>query len=157
MKKTYINAGYIMRRFTAFLLCVMLLMSCLTIAVSADTTTTTVEYFEDGSYIVTELTVSNPLARATKTGSKASTYYHSNGSKIFTTTVTGTFSYTSGVSVKATSGSVNVVIHNSSASFVDKFASVSGNSVYGYGCVLYLNAKRSLSPNVTCDKYGNIT
>lgn len=146
-----------MKRLISLVLSIMLVFSCLTIAVSADTTSTTVEYLEDGSYIVTEFTISNSLARTSKSGTKSSTYYNSNDKRIFTTSVTGYFDYTYGESATATRGSVSVIIHDSSATFVEKFANPSGNTVYGYGCVLYLNAKRSLSPKITCDVYGNLS
>ncbi len=56
----------------------------------------TIEYFEDGSYIVTELTESTITTFATKTVSKnkSSDYYESDNSKAWTITLSATFSYT---------------------------------------------------------------
>lgn len=105
----------------ASLFCVVLLLSCLTFQVSAQTVRD-VEYFDDGSYVVTELTVNtdNPFARTGKSGSKTSTYYGSNNKAYFAVTLTGQFNYTYGSSAKATGASTSVTVYDSSASYVTK-------------------------------------
>lgn len=120
----------------ASLFCVVLLFSCLTFQVSAQTVRD-VEYFDDGSYVVTELTVNtdNPFARTGKSGSKTSTYYGSNNKAYFAVTLTGQFNYTYGSSAKATGASTSVTVYDSSASYVTKSATYSGATATGTGTV----------------------
>ncbi len=55
---------------------------------------TSIEYLEDGSYIVTEIKeISNDLARAYKTGTKSTSYYTSSGKVVWKYELTGSFSY----------------------------------------------------------------
>lgn len=154
---SYTNGGNYMRKYFSFIFVVILVVSCVSVCANAQKVSTTVEYLEDGSYIVTEITTTNPNARAGISGDKRQTYYNSSSKQIFSVTVTGQFTYSYGVSVSATGGSVKVSIHDSGATFVEKYANPSGNTVYGHGSVMYLNVKRSLNPKITCDKYGNLS
>lgn len=142
----------------ASLFCVVLLLSCLTFQVSAQTVRD-VEYFDDGSYVVTELTVNidNPFARTGKSGSKTSTYYGSNNKAYFAVTLTGQFNYTYGSSAKATGASTSVTVYDSSASYVTKSATYSGATATGTGTVKVNATSRTLTVKITCDKYGNLS
>ena len=139
----------------ASLFCVVLLFSCLTFQVSAQTVRD-VEYFDD---VVTELTVNtdNPFARTGKSGSKTSTYYGSNNKAYFAVTLTGQFNYTYGSSAKATGASTSVTVYDSSASYVTKSATYSGATATGTGTVKVNATSRTLTVKITCDKYGNLS
>lgn len=145
-----------MKRTIASILCIILLFTCLTINVGAETIQN-IEYFEDGSYVVTELVVSSPLARTAKSGSKTSTYYNSSNTAIFSVTLTGRFDYTYGTSAKATGASVSVNVYDSSATYVTKSATYGSATAYGSGTVSYLGYSRTLNVKITCDIYGNLT
>ena len=120
-------------------------------------TTQTVEYLADGSYYVTELEESNSLARASKTGTKTTTYYTSSDVKVFAVKLTGTFTYTSGVSAAATSQSVDVILYQSSAQYITHSSRRSGATVYGSGTVSYGGLTIAKAVNITCDIYGNLS
>lgn len=117
---------------------------------------TITEYFEDGSYVVTELKTSPGTARTARTYTKVSTYYTASNKAIFAVSLTGNFNYTYNVSCTATSQSVSVTIYDSSASYVTRTSSRSGATVYGSGTASYAGRNKTLSLSITCDKYGNI-
>ena len=149
-----------MKRFISVILVFILIVSC-SIAVSAEQIAaepkTEIEYFEDGSYTVTVLEESNSLARAGKSGKKTKTYYTASNEPVFSVTVTGTFSYTSGVSAEATGSSVVVSLYKDAANFVSKSATYRNATAYGSGTVSYLGFTRAMSTNITCDIYGNLS
>ena len=131
-----------MKRFCISVLCLLILGTFFTFGVSANTvvsdTKSTIEYLDDGSYIITEWETAPTATRSVSSKTKTSTYYSSSGSAIFSVSLTGNFTYTSGVSVKATSQSASVTVYSDSASYVTKSSSRSGASVYGSGtCLLY--------------------
>ncbi len=121
-----------------------------------------IEYLENGDYIITELFVSPSSFRAsdgiaaTKPGQKTATYYNSVGTKIWSVTVDGMFQYTYGVSATATSASATVNIYVASATFVSKSASTSGNTATATGTVRYSGVNTTKSVSVSCDIYGNV-
>lgn len=150
-----------MKRFCISVLCLLILGTFFTFGVSANTvvsdTKSTIEYLDDGSYIITEWETAPTATRSVSSKTKTSTYYSSSGSAIFSVSLTGNFTYTSGVSVKATSQSASVTVYSDSASYVTKSSSRSGASVYGSGTVYYAGRNRTLSLQMTCDVYGNIS
>lgn len=91
-----------------------------------------VEYFEDGSYIVTELTESTITTFAAKTvsSSKSSHFYESDNSKAWTVTLNATFSYT-GSSATCTKATTSSTIYNSAWKVTSAVASKSGNKATG--------------------------
>lgn len=115
-----------------------------------------IEYFDDGSYIITEWDIT-PSSRTSASKTKKSTYYSSNDVAIFAVSLTGQFSYTYGSSAKATSQNVSVTVYSDSASYVTKSSSRSSASVYGSGTVYYAGRNRTLSLQMTCSIYGNIS
>ena len=131
-----------MKRVISIILAAILLIGSLASVVGASeapktTKYTSIEYLENGDYVVTELVVDLSDApsqekvqetRATKTGSKTATYYNSAGSKIWSVTVTGTFAYSYGVASTATSSTATVSIYNSNAKFVSKNAYTSAST-----------------------------
>lgn len=91
-----------------------------------------VEYFEDGSYIVTELIESTVTTFAAKTisNSKSSHYYESDNSKAWTVTLNATFSYT-GSSATCTKTTTSHTIYNDAWKVTSAVASKSGNKATG--------------------------
>ena len=150
-----------MKRFCISVLCLLILGTFFTFGVSANTvvsdTKSTIEYLDDGSYIITEWETAPTATRSVSSKTKTSTYYSSSGSAIFSVSLTGNFTYTSGVSAKATSQSASVTVYSDSASYVTKSSSRSGAPVYGSGTVYYAGRNRTLSLHMPCDVYGNIS
>ena len=148
-----------MKRTIAILICTIMLVSlsipALASAGSERLVSRTIEYLENGDYIVRE--VFEPLIqpRSSKTGSAIETYRNSSGAAIWTVKVTGTFTYTGSTS-SATSSSASVSIYNPNASFVSKNASYSGNTARATGSVKYSGYTVSLTASVSCDKNGNL-
>lgn len=112
----------------------MIAVMCPTTAFANDeiVTESYVEYFEDGSYIVTELTESTITTFATKTvsKSKSSHYYESDDSKAWTVTLNATFSYT-GSSATCTKATTSYTIYDSAWKVTSAVGSKSGNKATG--------------------------
>lgn len=116
---------------------------------------TTIEYLDDGSYFVIEVTPSFSIGRSTDIdGYKTATYHSKDGTAIWTIQLHGYFTYTSGVSAKATSASVSVILHDSGASFISKDSYVSGATAYGSTKVKYGSVTTSKTIDLTCSVYG---
>lgn len=111
-----------------------------------------IEYFEDGSYLITTITEEVNNARATtKTGSKTSTYKNSNGVIQWTYKVTGTFSYT-GSSSTCTAVSDSYTISNDNWHMSSHSCSKSGNTANGTVTMKYKVlgiTTKTVSDNVT--------
>jgi len=103
-------------------------------AAAEDRNKVSIEYMEDGSYFVTTIVEGNSLTRASRSGSKFTSYYDGSGTKKWTLTVTGSFSYT-GSSSMATSASGNLVTHVSGCSVGSKGSYTSGNAATAYATV----------------------
>ena len=150
-----------MKRFLSFCLAILLLASAFSVtAVAAPENrlvSTSVEYLEDGSYFITEVYESAIQPRTGQIGSKTSTYYGENGSKIFSVTVNGTFSYVYCSSVGATGAEAIVNIFNNNASYVSKSAYTREASAYAVGTVSYNGINITRTVVLTCDKYGNLS
>lgn len=112
----------------------MIVVMCPTTAFANDgiVTDSYVEYFDDGSYIVTEITESAITTFAAKTinRSKSSHYYNSNNTKAWTVTVNGTFNYT-GSSATCTRSTASYSIYNNDWKVTSSAASKSGNKAIG--------------------------
>lgn len=92
---------------------------------------TSIEYFDDGSYLVTTLTEETANSRAnTITGNKTYTYSGANGVTEWTYKITGTFSYT-GSSSTCTAVSDSYTISNDKWHMSSHSCSKSGNTAYG--------------------------
>lgn len=127
-----------MKKTLSLALAVVMLLSVLSVVAFAQAedavVTESVEYLEDGYYIVTTVTeeAGNSLARATstKTGSKTATLYNSDDEALVTLKLTGTFTYT-GSSASCTMASTSYTIHNSAWKVTSATASRSGNKAIG--------------------------
>lgn len=94
----------------------------------------TTEYFEDGSYIITILTIEdeNTTTRATstKSGSKTITIYNSYDEKLVVLKLTATFNYT-GSSATCTSAVSTYTLYNSNYKVTSSSGITSGNKGIG--------------------------
>ncbi len=116
------------------------------------------EYLDDGSYFVIEVVQNPQSARASyKSGSKTATHYGANGVAIWNVTVYGEFTYTPGVSSKATSSTATVGIIDRNASFVSKNAYTLGNAALANANVKYLSESVSKTVSLRCDSYGHLS
>lgn len=124
-----------MKKIVAVFLSVLMLLA-FPVAAYADETddtvvSSTVEYFEDGSYLVTTIEEQPTLTRAsTKSGSKSSKYYDSDDELQWVVTVKGTFSYT-GSSATCTSASTTYSIYDTSWKVTSATATKSGRTATG--------------------------
>ena len=98
---------------------------------------TSVEYYPDGSYGVTTLTISESgnsnsasLRAAVTSGTKNYTHYDSNNNALWKVTLTGYFSYT-GTSATCTSATPSYVVYDSAWRVTKATASCSGNTATG--------------------------
>ncbi len=122
---------------------------------------TEITYLEDGSYFVTTVT-EQQVTRATRGGQKSIGYYSSSGVLQWTFVVTGTFTYTPGVSCTCISASSEVQISDSNWSCKTKSASPSGNHAIGSAEVIYVFLLVTIktipvSLTLTCDTNGNFS
>lgn len=154
------------KRFFSLVCCFILIWGISTMSVSATSVYTpnhslsanqNIEYFEDGSYVITEWDTTAASTRTLASKTKKSTYYSSNDVAIFAVSLTGEFTYTYGTSAKATGQSVSVSIYDDSTTYVTKSSSRSGATVYGSGTVCYQGVNRTLSLQMTCSIYGYIS
>ena len=142
--------------FPAILIVSLLLSLCTVPTAAAQTTVVTdVVYFEDGSYLITELTT-YPIARAaqTRTGSKTTYFANSAGTKQWSLTVNGTFTY-NGSTSSATKATYSYSIFDSSWSLKSASAYCSGNQAIAEGTFsggLFLS--RSLTVTLSCSPSG---
>lgn len=102
---------------------------------SNSNTYSSVEYFEDGSYleivIIEELSTSLPKeTRTSKLGSKKLTYKNANDETEWSATISGTFTY-NGSSCTCTSSSISYSIENTKWKIPSATASKSGNKAIG--------------------------
>lgn len=155
-----------MKKIFAFVISVVMLLSvCVVSAYAQDEAiiqSETVEYLEDGSYIVTVLTVEeeNIISRATssKTGSKTVTIYNDDDEAMVVMKLTGTFTY-NGSTATCTNASTSYTLNSSNWKVTSAVASKSGNVAKGD-----FVAKRYLllvpvqtvtaSPTITCTASG---
>lgn len=91
-----------------------------------------VDYLEDGSYFTTTIVTNRTsklraLNSNTCSGSKTTTYKSSSGKKLWSVTVNGSFTYTTGASAKCTKSTVSTSTYSSSWKVSNSSASKSGN------------------------------
>ena len=145
-----------MRKFISIICILSFVLSLMSFGVSAESNSYT-EYFEDGSYVITEFTETSYLARATRSGTTTKTYFNANDKKIVTLELNGTFNYVYGSSATATSATVAVTLHTSDAKYISRNSYCSGASAHGSVTFTYNGTNRTLSTKITCDKYGNLS
>ena len=163
-----------MKRILALLVSAVMLLSMLTVIVSARfdvsydevVVSRTVEYLEDGSCV--EITVAEEVSDAvtyattTKSGSKTYTYKDSDGAVLWKFTLKGTFSINSGVSSTCTAASYTTSNIASGWSLESASTSKSGAKAKAdfvfIKKVLFITTKTiEESLTLTCDKNGNLS
>lgn len=128
--------------------------------------TTTVEYFDDGSYIITTISnepsnISTHASTTSTTKSKISTYYSKSNSKLWDVKVTGTFTYGNGSAkctsstVSATSYNKNWKVTNKSASKANASASATATGNLYQDSIIVQSIVKTVT--LTCDKNGNFS
>lgn len=125
-----------------------------------------IEYFADGSYIVTTISDESYIMNTystttTTTKSKTSTYYSKSNSKLWDVKVTGTFTYGNG-SAKCTRSTIssnsynkNWKITNKSASKSNATASATATGNLYQDNIIVQSVVKTVS--LTCDKNGNFS
>ena len=156
-----------MKKFMILLLTISLAFCHPSIASAAvPTDATIVETFDDGSYIETVIkkTTSASSARSTTStvsGKKTNTYRNSEGSALWSVTVTGTFTY-NGSSATCTKSTVSATSYNSNWKISSSSASKSGAtakataSVKRYADGTYIRTMTQ-SVSLTCSKKGTLS
>lgn len=95
-------------------------------------TESSIEYFDDGSYIITRVTESTitTFAAQTTSRSKSADYYESDNTKAWTVTLNAVFSYT-GSSATCTSATTSSRVYNDNWRVTTAVPSKSGNKATG--------------------------
>lgn len=156
-----------MKTFKKFSIFILTLIFCASVPFSAMAEFTTsieseIQYFEDGSYLVTE--IKNEIdffSSGTKRNTKYATYYDPDDEIQWTVYLTATFSYT-GSSATCTSASTSYTIYDSAWKVKEATASKSGRTATGDFLVkkYWLGIITNTVPVTiitTCDNNGNIT
>lgn len=123
-----------MKKILYLVLTITLLFS-LSISSSANSNTvtssvTSVEYFEDGSYLETTIITSTPAVRSGVGGTKRLTYKNSDGDVQWIANLTGEFTYT-GSSATCTKSSITYSIEDGNWKIPSATATKSGNTATG--------------------------
>lgn len=132
------------------------------LAQSTNVSNTEVQYFEDGSYLVTTTEDSISLfSSGSKTHTKTSVFYENDDEKQWSVTLKSSFTYT-GSSATCTNASVSYTIYDSAWKVKEANASKSGRTAKGdflvkkyfLGIITYT---LPITLITTCDNNGNIT
>lgn len=122
---------------TFFISLTMIFTFCLNVLAVDEATPsieTSIEYFEDGSYIITTITEEKTsyatFTTKTKSGSKKITYKNTDGEVMWTATLTANFTYT-GSSSSCTSSSIVYNVSDSTWKITSATTSNSGNKATG--------------------------
>ena len=154
----------IVKRISVIFLTLILSMS-IPFSVFAQSTITTnskVEYFDDGSYLVTEFTETIvPFSSGSKSEGKTATYYSSDDKRQWSVTIWGTFTYT-GSSATCTNASTSYTVYNSAWKVKEATATKSGRTATGNFLVkkYWLGIITKTVPMtviMSCDNNGNIS
>ena len=118
-----------------FLMAIAVFFNCFSLPVYASEEekiiNTSVEYFDDGSYLImTTAEIVNHSRASVKTGTRTYTHKASDDTTLWTYKITGTFSYT-GSSSTCTAVSDSYTISNDNWHMSSHSCSKSGNTAYG--------------------------
>lgn len=150
-----------MKKLCAVLILMSLFLSALPLQAQASETESDVVYFEDGSYLITEITESNGRM-LTKVGTKTRTYYSASGVIQWEMIVNGEFLY-DGTTVTCTYASGSTTIYNHTNWYM-----ISDSATYGGTAATYYVTfgsknlgvtigKPSYSLTLYCDVNGNLS
>lgn len=156
-----------MKKFLAVLLTIAVLGISVVPVAAVETTENIVAVYEDGSYLVEEITtttsdVSPWSSTIAKGGGTTLTLYDGNDVKQWDYTLYGNFLYREGISSQVQNCWDDYNIYNSQWSMVEHSTSLDMTTAYGYykfkKTVLFITvATDSDTIGLTCDSYGNIT
>lgn len=157
----------IMKTFKKVSVFILTLIFCISVpfgamAQSAQTVDTEIEYYEDGSYLVTQIESGISLfASGSKTVTKYSSYYNSDSEIQWTLYLKASFTYT-GSSATCTSASPSYKIYDSAWKVTKAEVSRSGRTATGDYVVkkYWLGIITKTIPVkiiATCDNNGNIS
>ncbi len=164
-----------MKKITSIILSVLFIVSVCSFTASAaevsiekqgKLVSETVEYFDDGSSVVTEIyEYDAPQGRSStysKTATKAKTIRNADGDVLWKFKVTGTFSVNDGVSATCTAASYSVSDLASSWSLKSATATRSGNKATANGtfqkkALFVVINTQDCSVTLQCDKNGNLS
>lgn len=162
-----------MKKFLAIILTALFLTFTTIPAVYAESNTNTametyetdsmIEYFEDGSYMITTIKQS-PTARSatyTKVGEKIVDYYDSDNKLQWTYKLIGTFDVVEGVSAVCTESTYSSQIYEKAWSLTAHNNYTSSNIAYGTATykkkVLFITTNtHDIEGSIGCDIYGNV-
>lgn len=118
-------------------------------------------YYDDGSYLVINTTISDARVGFTRNAVREYTYYASNGDTKWVATLKATFTY-DGTSCTCASSSLFVNILDDAWYIVSKEEGKSGNTAtgeltMGYKFLGITTTKKTVSMRITCDKDGNLS
>ena len=150
-----------MKRLYAVLILIALFLSALPLQAQASEAEGNVVYFEDGSYLITEITESNSRMM-TKVGTKTDTYYSASGVIQWKISVTGEF-ICDGTTVTCTYATGTTTIYNHT-----NWYKISDSATYGGTAATYYVTfgsktdgitigKPSFSLTLYCDENGNLS
>lgn len=143
------------KKILCLLLIITFIISEFNIATASDYTST-IQYFDNGDYIITETCFSTSNARTSMPYVRRATYYTSDNTAIFTVVLSATFNYSYGQYASAVNSDISVNLTNSSAIFKSKTSSVTGNTAKGSATVFYHGSDRTMYVSMSCDIYGNV-
>lgn len=142
---------------------IVYMMSFSNVKALENTNTYIEETFDDGSYIEIVIDEGNMNARTSITKKKTATYKGSDGTALWSVTVTGTFNY-NGTTSSCTSSSVSTANYSSTWKLSNKKASKSGATAsasvtakqyHSNGATVLKTINKTVK--LTCDKNGNLS
>ena len=145
----------------ALVLLVLIILPANVFAADMPEETEDIIYFDDGSYLVTEILSMDSRALSSKSGSKTSTYYSSTGDEQWSAVLSAVFTY-NGAASYCTSCSLDITVTNSAWYVVSQEESREGNTATGeltmgkkfLGITI---EKKPLTMTLTCDANGNLS
>lgn len=150
-----------MKRNFALLICLLTIISVLTISTAASepeqiVISQTVDDLGNGCYCIETITVPSIQAFSNqKTGTKTSEYV-SNNTTIFTISVTGIFTY-DGTTSEATSASGKIAAYVDGVTLNSRKAYTSGSSAIVTASLTYDGSNLQKTVTLTCDKNGKLS
>lgn len=149
-----------MKKLVSVLFIAVILIMCFALPVCAaerETTARTVEYLEDGSYFVIEVTQSTPKARSGETdGTKSITHYGPDETALWELDVYGRFTY-NGVTSTATSATATVYRYAANVTTLRKYAYTTGNSAFAWASIEHEGNVKTQTVSLSCDKNGRLS
>jgi len=150
-----------MKRIVSVIMLFCLLLASNPVTVQASENSSETVYFEDGSYMTTEIFYVRSRASDQISGTKQRTYYGNEGVVSWTAILRGTFRYT-GTTATCTYSTCDVTIYDSAWYTISKSPAMLGNKAT---CELTMGRKVlgvtvsrvPVSMVLTCDANGNLS